>query len=218
MQSTQMVYELVRDRIASGRYAPRQVLRELDVAATLGVSRTPVREALARLVAEGLVSTTPQVGAQVAGLSARDVDELVAIRERLECLSLSYACRRMPSPDLSELRKLQAASLLAQEQQDVSLLIQLNTTFHRQLFALADRPRLSDMLALIHDNLVRYRSITLYDEAERLASVTEHATLLALVEARDESGLHALVERHLRRPYSKLRDQLELLMPTATQL
>ena len=217
MQSSQLVYDIVRDRIASGRYGPRQLLREGEVAAALGVSRTPVREALARLAGEGLVSTTPQVGAQVADLTVADVDELFSIRERLEYLSLSYACRRMPLPDLGQLWAIQRASVTAQKEQDVPALIQLNTSFHRQLFALSERPRLLAMLALIHDNLVRYRAITLYDEAERLESVTEHGRFLELIEAGDEPGLYAVVDRHLRRPYTKLRAQVEFLVPTSEQ-
>lgn len=198
------VYGAIREAISDGSLSVNEPLREERLAAALGVSRTPVREALVRLTAEGLVEAEASGGVRVSALSADDLDEVFALRGALESMALRYACEARDPAGLEELRAIHAASTDAVAADDVERLLELNTQFHAALNSLAGKRRLQNLIELLRDQSRRYRVLALYDESERRTSVDEHGRLIELVAAGDADAALELLRAHFERPRQRL--------------
>ncbi len=198
------VYGAIREAISDGSIPSNEPLREERLAAALGVSRTPVREALVRLTAEGLVDVDGSGGVRVSVLSSSDLDEVFALRDALETLAIRYACAARDQAGIAELRRIHAASKDAVAADDVERLLELNTQFHAALNALSGKRRLQNLIELLRDQSRRYRVLALYEESERRDSVREHGRLIDLVEAADADAAVALLRTHFERPRQRL--------------
>lgn len=198
------VYGALREAISDGSLSLNEPLREERLAAALGVSRTPVREALVRLTAEGLVEAGESGGVRVSALSSDDLEEVFALRDALETLALRYACESHDPAGLAELRRIHAASVEAVAADDVERLLELNTQFHAALNSLGGKRRLQNLVELLRDQSRRYRVLALYDESERRTSVDEHGRLIELVAASDADGAVHLLRTHFERPRQRL--------------
>jgi DNA-binding GntR family transcriptional regulator len=202
------VYSALREAISGGSIRANEPLREGRLAAALGVSRTPVREALVRLSAEGLVEADGTGGLRVADLRADDLDEVFALRTALESLAVRYACD-VDNPDgIVELRRIHAASVEAVAADDVEQLLELNTAFHLALNRFAQKPRLQNLIEMLRDQSRRYRVLALYDREERRQSVREHGQFVDLVVAGKADEAVGLLRLHLLRPPQRLRTYL----------
>ena len=202
------VYGALREAISDGSMRANEPLREERLAVALGVSRTPVREALVRLSAEGLVETDGSGGLRVTDLRADDLDEVFALRSVLESLALRYACEVHNAAGMAELRRIHAASVEAVAADDVERLLELNTEFHSALNRFAGKPRLQNFIELLRDQSRRYRVLALYDRAERQQSVREHGQLAELVAAGKAAEAVELLRLHFERPQQRLRTYL----------
>ena len=198
------VYGAIREAISDGSLPSNEPLREERLASALGVSRTPVREALVRLTAEGLVEVDESGGVRVSVLSSEDLDEVFALRDALETLAIRYACASRDTAALAELRHIHVASVDAVAADDVERLLELNTQFHAALNALAGKRRLQNFIELLRDQSRRYRVLALYEESERRQSVEEHGRLLDLIEAGEGDAAVALLRTHFERPRQRL--------------
>ncbi len=198
------VYGAIREAISDGSLSLNEPLREERLASALGVSRTPVREALVRLTAEGLVELDESGGVRVSALSADDLDEVFALRGALESMALRYACETRDEAGLEELRRIHGASADAVAADDVERLLELNTQFHAALNSLSGKRRLQNLIELLRDQSRRYRVLALYDESERRTSVDEHGRLIELVAAGDANGAVGLLRTHFERPRQRL--------------
>lgn len=198
------VYGAIREAISDGSLSLNEPLREERLASALGVSRTPVREALVRLLAEGLVEAGGSGGARVSALSADDLDEVFALRGALESMALRYACETRDPVGIEELRRIHAASADAVAADDVERLLELNTQFHAALNSLAGKRRLQNFIELLRDQSRRYRVLALYDESERRTSVAEHGRLISLVSAGEADAAVELLHTHFERPRQRL--------------
>jgi len=190
--ATQIVEEL-RRRIIKGEYRAGMKLQQEQIAQELGVSRSPVREALRQLEAEGLVILISQKGAEVAPISASEVAEMFEIRLQLEPHLLALAIPQMKAADLSE-----AARLIAlMETSDVGNWGMLNWDLHRSLYRPADRPTILRMLERVHQNIDRYlrMEITRYDG--RATAKVEHQTLVSLCRAGQVERAVSLLRMHI---------------------
>lgn len=198
------VYATIRRAISAGELRANEPLREERLASALGVSRTPVREALVRLRAEGLVVAERNGSARVSDLSSDDLEEVFALRETLESLALRYACGAKHDARVAHLRTIHAASVEAVEIDDVERLLELNTEFHAELNRLANRRRLVNFIELLRDQSRRYRVLALYEPSERRKSVEEHGKLLDLVTRGDSAAAVRLLHVHFERPRRRL--------------
>lgn len=212
------VYGALRKAISDGSLPSNEPLREERLAAALGVSRTPVREALVRLAAEGLVDVDESGGVRVSMLSAEDLDEVFALRDALETLAIRYACSSRDPAALAQLRHIQATSVEAVAANDVERLLELNTQFHAALNALSGKRRLWNLIELLRDQSRRYRVLALYEESERRQSVEEHGLLLDLIEAGDADAAVALLRIHFERPRQRLVAYVGPARPRAAAL
>ncbi|NMO92882.1 GntR family transcriptional regulator [Actinomycetospora sp. TBRC 11914] len=190
----------LRDAILRGELAPGAHLGEVDLAERLGVSRTPVREALSRLAAEGLVEAHAHRGARVVSFSADDLDGLFDVRLALEPRATARAATRVTADDLDALEDL-ARRMLAVgapgADQDLDALVGLNRDFHARLLAAADAPALSAALANVVHAPVVLRTFHAYDPASLARSLAHHAELVAALRAGDADWASAVMRSHL---------------------
>ncbi len=199
-RAVEQAYRTVREAIASGRYPPRARITEQEVALASGVSRTPVREALRRLHAEGFVDFRPNQGAVVSAAFADDAEELLDLRALLEAHGAERAARRLGPAALARLRELAEAQYRESQSREPGYLermVELNGEFHRALCEAAESPRLSRALASILDAPLMQRTFRLYTVEELGRSALHHLELVDALSARDPEWAAAAMRAHV---------------------
>jgi DNA-binding GntR family transcriptional regulator len=191
----EQIHGRLRTAILNRDYAPGTPLVEAELAARLGASRTPVREALQRLETEGLLERRGARGIVVRQLREEDVVCIFEIRESLESLAARRACRRMSPAVRAELAGTVARMRAAVD--DPNELAHLDTAFYDGILAASEGERLRRMLSDLRGELVTWRFLALASRERRVATVAEHAAVLAALELGDEDAVAALVSRHI---------------------
>jgi DNA-binding GntR family transcriptional regulator len=194
------VQESIGTSLKQGNIPAGTRLVEAEIADALRVSRTPVREALRRLEAEGLVHLLPNRGFIAADLLA-DVGHVFLIRERLEGLAASLAAREITVDELEKLTALQTEmeTVMAEPAPDVDRLVELNHAFHTSIGTASRSPRLMSLIARLHPEYVSYQVVRSYDKAGRVRSIDEHRAILDALWRRDAVGVDDLVQGHFER-------------------
>ncbi len=192
----EQVYDRLRAAILSGELAPGAPIIEAEIAATLGASRTPVREALRRLETEGMLEPRGARGSVVRELKRDEVECIFEIREALETLAARRASRRMNDRDLTEFARL--VELMQKNVDDPSEMERLDTRFHDRILALADGQRLKRMLGDLRADILPWRFIALATVARRQASAEEHGAILDALRAKDERAIVKTMAHHIR--------------------
>ena len=192
------VYRKLRDAISSGSFAPHGRLVQNDLAAKLGVSRTPVREALFRLSHEGLVRSVGGRGFVVEDITWHDVEEVYVVRRALELQAVALLPDPYPARDLQNLRRLHET--VARPGTDPAEYYELNRQFHRGVLEPASNDLLKHMLNEIWDLPVSHRIFRHYmvSGANVRRMIVEHEAILDAAEANDRARLAHLVDRHLK--------------------
>jgi DNA-binding GntR family transcriptional regulator len=198
-------YEQIRRRILDNVWAPGHRALEQEVALALGMSRTPVREALVRLQAEGLVEVVPRHGMRVLPVSPTDMREIYEILTALECMAAELLARRKPSAkELAPLVKASQAMDRALAADDLDRWAQADEQFHAQLVALAGN-RLLQATVLNHaDRVHRARMFTLRLRPKPVNSTREHMELVERLLAGDPEGAADVNRRHRARASREL--------------
>ena len=190
----------LRDAILAGELPAGAHLAEVELAERLGFSRTPVREALSRLAAEGLVDLHAHRGARVASFSPADLDGIFDVRLALEPRATGRAAGRVTDDDLAALDEL-ATTMLAVgapgPDQDLDALVGLNRDFHARLLAVADAPALSAALANVVHTPVVLRTFHTYDAASLARSLAHHAEIVAALRAGDADWASSVMCSHI---------------------
>ncbi len=190
----------VRELILHGEFAAGARLGEAELAERLGVSRTPVREALTRLAAEGLVEIVPNRGARVSSWTVDELEEVFDLRAALEPRLTALAVPHASVEDVDELEVL-AEEMLAVGSpglaQDLDAIVPLNRAFHERLVALADHPAMAGALAgAIHAPIV-LRNFHAYDDAALRRSLGHHLEIVAAVRVGDATWAQAVMTAHI---------------------
>lgn len=212
------VYEAVRGALRRGAIAAGSRLVEGDIASALTVSRTPVREALQRLEADGLVRQAGTRGYVVADLMA-DAEHVFLIRERLEGLAAALAARQITLPELEHLNELQAQmeAVLASAEADVEQLVGLNFAFHVDITRASRSPRLEALVDRLHPEYVSYQVVRTYDDEGRRRSITEHRAIVDALWRRDAALADRLVQQHLERGKAVVLEGMRSSGPVAAR-
>ena len=199
-RASERVQAALREAILRGELAAGAHLGEVELAERLGVSRTPVREALSRLAAEGLVEVHPHRGARVVSFSAQDLDGIFDVRLALEPRATGRAAARITDADLDALDDL-ARRMLAVgapgPDQDLDALVPLNRDFHARLLDVADAPALAAALGNVVHTPVVLRTFHTYDAASLARSLAHHAEIAAALRAGDADWAAAVMRSHL---------------------
>jgi len=201
-------YAEIRGLILAGDASPGTPLREEALADIVGVSRTPIRDALRRLEVELYAVRTPGGRLVVADWDSDDVAEIFALRAMLEGHAAARAARRVTPAQLAELRQCNAAieAAVALPQPDIARFLAENRRFHDIILSASASARLSTMLAgLVEQPIVR-RTATRYDRADLARSAHEHGQLIQAFAAHDEEWARAVMTAHIRRALHAFQD------------
>lgn len=200
MRAVDKAYQAVKDGIIAGRYAPSTRITEQEVAAAAGVSRTPVREALRRLHAEGLVDFTPNQGAMVTTWSTEDADEIFELRAMLESHGAARAAERATAAQIAELRDLaerQYSEAVNRSDGYLERIGDLNNRFHRRLQDAAASMRLARALAALLEAPLMMKTFLNYTPDDLQRSAAHHLELVRALEARDTQWAASVMRSHV---------------------
>jgi len=200
----ELVFEAIREAIVSGKLKPGERLMEIQLAEDLGVSRTPVREAIRKLEQEGFVFMVPRKGAYVADISMKDIAEVFEIRGALEGLAAELAAERATEEELERLERLLVEIGECIERQDVDQMIAKDTEFHDLLFSASHNQRLGQILSLLREQIQRFRSRTLARVERMKVALEEHRGIVEALGRRDSQLARSLAEAHIESAQSSL--------------
>lgn len=197
-RASDRVYDELLSAIRDMRIPPGASLSETDLAEQLQVSRTPLREAIARLVETGLVSVVPQVGTRVEPIRLREVEQARFVRESLEVAAVAEACAK-PERDVARLRSLLVAQKRSLRDRDVDGFFAADEALHEQIFQLSGYPGAWQTMQPMKLHLERIRRLSLPDPKTVRALIAEHTAIVDAVEKGDAAQAGALVGKHARR-------------------
>jgi len=193
------VYDALRQAIVRGELSPGLRVVETEVAGRLGISRTPVREALRKLEAEGFLSKGPGSSLVVSAMSPEEVEETFRIRAVLEGLAARLAAERATPEGIAKLEGILKRSEAQMDGEAPERLLEWNTRFHDGLNALSGSTQLQQLLQAIHDKILRYRRITLEVGRSSKVWLREHRAILRAVKERDPGRAERLIAQHVLR-------------------
>lgn len=192
-----VVFNTLRKAILKGELKPGERLMEIALAERLGVSRTPVREAMRKLELEGLVVMIPRRGAQVANITEKDLNDVLEVRIALENLSIENACARMSEEQLAELKKAGRYFEETIKEGNLVKLAEADVAFHEVIYKASDNRRLNQVLNNLREQIYRYRVEYLKEEETRNVLVKEHEEIYEAIKNRDVKKAQEISFRHI---------------------
>ncbi|HIR28554.1 MAG TPA: GntR family transcriptional regulator [Candidatus Choladousia intestinigallinarum] len=194
-----VVFQTLRQAILKGELKPGERLMEIHLAQKLGVSRTPVREAIRKLELEGLVLMIPRKGAVVAEITVSDLEDVLEVRSALEELAVKCACRKITSEQLSLLKEAAEEFGKSLKGQDVSACAQADEAFHGVIYQATGNRRLMQMLSNLREQMYRYRVEYLKDRQSHQILLKEHREIMQALERKDEEEAARITAVHIER-------------------
>lgn len=192
-----LVFKTLREAIITGDLKPGERLMEIKLANELGVSRTPVREAIRKLELEGLVIMTARKGAEVAPINEKDLKEVLEIRKALESLACQIACKNADDESIEKLRKANEAVLKAVKDSDVDMIIKTDVEFHEIIYGITQNQRLIQMLHQLKEHIFRYRAEYIKEMKNRHSIVDEHNRIIEAIIDANVRNAKREIERHI---------------------
>lgn len=201
VKAVDKAYQAIRSSIVSGKYPPRTHLKEEELAEEIGVSRTPVREALRRLNSEHVVRFVANQGASVATWSEEDVEQIFVLRAMLEGYSARLAAGRVETDQIARLEKLademDAIAGKSKSNRNREAIAPLNHEFHNIIVSAAHSEYLERMLAWIIEIPIMLRTFNYYDDADLRRSMDHHREIIAAFKSRDSDWAGSVMQSHI---------------------
>ena len=192
-----VVFNTLRQAILKGELAPGERLMEIQLAERLGVSRTPIREAIRKLELEGLVLMIPRKGAEVAKISARSLRDVLEVRRALEELAIELACQRMSEEEIDNLQKAQDDFKNAIAEGDAMKIAETDEHYHDVIYEGTQNAKLIQMLNNLREQMYRYRLEYIKDEDKRKILILEHERVLKAVRSRKVAEAKEAMREHI---------------------
>ena len=192
-----VVFNTLRQAILRGELQPRERLMEIQLAQRLGVSRTPVREAIRKLELEGLVLMIPRRGAEVAEITRQDLEDVLEVRAALEELAVKDACEHITDEQLQELKKAANEFKRSLEGTDLVACAEADIHFHEIIYAATNNKRLVQMLNNLREQMYRYRMENLKDKRTYRTLVEEHDAIRRALKKHDKEKAGAAINVHI---------------------
>ena len=196
-QLRELAYAQIKQRIISCEFRPGDAINEAQLAALLGLGRTPIHQALHRLEVEGMVTIMPRKGVMVTALSLNDVLDMIEVRVSNEQLCIKLAVERAHDTDIKAMRDSleRTPQLLADH--DVTGLMTLDLQFHMSISAAAHNRVLAELLRNLHEKQARFWYLTLSENHHSQRIYDEHMHILEAVEQRDGDAAVAAIHHHI---------------------
>lgn len=194
-----VVFESLREAILEGKLSPGQRLMEVQLAEQLGVSRTPVREAIRKLELEGLVVMLPRKGAYVANMSLKDIIDVLEIRASLEGLSAYLAAERINEEDIKKLEKIADDFKKSANDLDIESSLKMDVEFHECIFKAANNKRLHQLINSLWEQVYRFRVSYISDYDSSVNIIKEHELILDAIRKGDSELAKKYAMDHIER-------------------
>lgn len=205
-----LVYNNVRTAILSGSFEPGKRLMEVELAEMLGVSRTPVREALRKLEMEGFIDILPRKGAVVKVISVKDIQDLLEIRASLDELATRIACQKMTASNKKELKEVGDEFNKAVSNNDINAVVQNDIKFHDIIFASTQNEKLIQIINNLKEQIYRYRVLYIRDKSYLRNIVKEHDEIIFSIIEGDTKRAGEAAVIHIQNQESALIKALNL--------
>ena len=202
------VFEKLENDIITGVYPRGEVLTELKLVEALGVSRTPIREALRRLEQERLITESGK-GSVVLGITQEDLLDIMDIRQRVEGLAAFHAARNITAEGIEKLRAITQLQEFYFQKQDVENLRKIDDQFHDTVYELSGSTILYDTLLPLHKKTQRFRKISIQDSVRVPKSVGEHRSIFEAIAAGDARLAEELMEKHIANAKNSMIERLK---------
>jgi DNA-binding GntR family transcriptional regulator len=192
-----VVFNTLRQAILRGELKPGERLMEIQLANKLGVSRTPVREAIRKLELEGLVHMMPRKGAEVADITEKSLKDVLEVRRALEELAVQLACDKITENEIRELREAAKEFEQIASATDVTRTAEADVKFHDIIYMTTDNQKLITLLNHLREQMYRYRVEYLKREEVYPTLFAEHEEIIRHLEAREKENAAKIVCRHI---------------------
>jgi len=190
------VFDKLESDIIVGVYPRGEILTELKLVENLGVSRTPIREALRRLEQERLIEDTPK-GTVVLGITVDDLIDIMDIRQQIEGLAAYYAAKNITPEELNELRQISELQDFYYEKKDADRLRQMDDRFHVAIYEMSKRHVLCDTLRPLHRKTQRYRRLSIGSDERLAKSIQEHKDIFNAIASGNAELARDLITQHI---------------------
>lgn len=198
------VFHEIEQAILSGEFPPGYSLIEQKLSSELGVSRTPVREALRQLELEGLVTSVPNKGVVVVGISEKDIDDIYTIRMAIEGIAARWAAVNITGEELTKLRDIVELQEFYIGKNDTLQIRHLDSQFHQAIYSASRSRPLRQILSQFHNYIQKPREISVKYSGRAAASVDEHRKIYEAIAAHDSARAEAEAAEHIRRAKDNL--------------
>lgn len=205
-----VVFNTLRQGILKGELKPGERLMEIHLANQLGVSRTPIREAIRMLELDGLVKMIPRKGAQVSNISKEDLRDVLEVRKALDTLAISLACERIDEALLLEIKKASEAFKASVKTGDSTKIAEADVAFHEAIHVASGNKRLFVLINNMAERLYRYRLEYIKECSDRMELIKEHDEMVRCIELGDKEGAVKIIEQHIDNQERGIITQLDL--------
>jgi DNA-binding GntR family transcriptional regulator len=204
----EVVCETLREAISTGVLKPGERLMEIQLAEELGVSRTPVREAIRKLELEGFVVMVPRRGTYVADFSIRDINEVFEVRSALEILAAGLAAERITEEELEQMERLLVQMGEQIEHGDIDTIVDIDSQFHDILYRASRNDRLVGIINNLREQLTRLRAVSMQNPGRLKVMIEEHSRLVEAIAQRDSALAQKLATDHLENAEQTLLQEM----------
>ncbi len=205
-----VVFKTLRQAILTGELAPGERLMEIHLAEKLGVSRTPIREAIRKLELEGLVTMVPRRGAQVSKISKKSMSDVLEVRLALDDLAAELACERITEDEIARLLEACNAFECAVATKDIRKIATADVAFHDIIFESTRNPRLSQLVNNLAEQMYRYRFEYIKDTQIHDNLVKEHREIYEAIKAKDKARARNLIHVHIENQEHAIIKQMQI--------
>lgn len=205
-----VVFKTLRQGILTGELEPGERLMEIHLANRLGVSRTPIREAIRKLELEGLVTMIPRRGAEVAQITAKNLKDVLEVRKALDALAIELACDRITEDEVVELKRACEYFQQMTFTKDATKITKADVKIHDIIVKASRNDRLVQMVNNLAEQMYRYRFEHIKDEKQHQRLMSEHEAIYESLYARDKQKAAEAVKVHIDNQESSIRQSISL--------
>ena len=201
-----VVFNTLRQAILRGELKPGERLMEIQLANKLGVSRTPIREAIRKLELEGLVLMIPRKGAEVADISEKSLKDVLEVRRALEELSVKLTCDRITKEEIKELEQAAENFRKTMKSKDITEIAEADVRFHDVIYTATKNQKLIQLLNNLHEQMYRYRIEYLKDEEVYPKLLKEHKEIIERINRGEKEEAARIVCEHIDNQVNAVMD------------
>jgi len=204
-----VIFNTLRDAIVSGELKPGERLMEVALAEKMGVSRTPVREAVRRLEMEGLVTMTPRKGTHVAEITVKDIMDVLEVRAALDKLATELAAKRAKPEHKRQLENIHKQYIACLQKQNLTGAIKKDVEFHEVIYSAAGNSKLTGVASSLREQIYRFRVLYMKDFSNAEEVLKEHQAILEALQEGNSEIAGRLAEEHIVHQKETIIQQME---------